>query len=151
MHKTRNLEDCIKYRRLQGVAQRILKNASQEHWQTYCSSLTLATKLGSIWKMSKRMNGCNVFSSMPNLQKDGQTFQTNKDKADVLAQTYASVSSDDNYSDQFRLNKTEKEISWQSTVPELNDNNKINEPIKEHEQTRAINNSKKTLHQGWME
>jgi len=52
MHKNKTLEKCIRYRHLKGTAQRVIK----QYWQNYGNILEKSTKLGTIWRMAKRMN-----------------------------------------------------------------------------------------------
>ncbi|MDW3615092.1 MAG: hypothetical protein QN773_11540, partial [Nitrososphaeraceae archaeon] len=47
-------EDAMNYRRLRGIAQRTIKNSSQNCWENYCNSLNSDTKISSVWHMSKK-------------------------------------------------------------------------------------------------
>ena len=57
MHKNKTLEKCIRYRHLKGTAQRVIKFTARQYWQNYGNILEKSTKLGTIWRMAKRMNG----------------------------------------------------------------------------------------------
>lgn len=109
------------YLRLQGLVQRKLKDTSQQHWQDYCSTLTSASKLGPVWAMARSMTGTASRSSMPHLVitsgDEEKTFETNEEKADLLAQVYAQVSSDANYDDHFARHKTRMEDTWSKEPP----------------------------------
>ena len=59
MHKNNTLENCINYRRLKGKAQHVIKSAARKYWQDYCIALDKSTKLGTVWRMAKKMNGNN--------------------------------------------------------------------------------------------
>ena len=153
MNRTRLLDDCIKYRRLKAVAQRTLKDASKEHWHTYCDSLTSSTKLGSVWKMARKMTGTSSQQSMPNLVKDGTSYGTNADKANLLAATYAEASSNRNCSSDFIATKQRLLEEWRKTrAPETSDakpcslqentSSNLNEPFTRQELREAIDGSK---------
>jgi hypothetical protein len=104
-NRTRMLDDCIKYRRLKAVAQRTLRETGKAYWEAYCSTLTTTSRLGSDWKMAKKMAGNTTAYSMPNLTRDGASHETNEQKANLLAVTYAQVSSNSNYSPIFVAHK----------------------------------------------
>jgi len=59
MHRNKTLNNCINYRRLKGKAQRVIKSSAREYWQNYCSTLNKSTKLGSVWRMARKMNGAH--------------------------------------------------------------------------------------------
>src|SRR5206468_10282574 len=92
------------------IAQRTLKVEQTNYWQNYCSSINKNTKLGKVWKMSKRMGGrqsscCKV----PTLKNDKGVLLTNATKADALAETLASASATVNYQDDFIQHKSQFE------------------------------------------
>jgi ribonuclease HI len=104
-NKHKLLDDCIEYRRLKGVAQNTLKRKAREHWTNYCDTLTDATKLSSVWRMAKGMNGVNTHSDIPGLSFDGRSANTSEEKANMLADTFERHSSDSNYSIKFAQHK----------------------------------------------
>ena len=63
---------AMEYRRLRGVAQRVIKDAKANYWRTYCDTLTGSTKMGSVWRMAKKMTGNNSCSTIPTLTKDNK-------------------------------------------------------------------------------
>jgi len=48
---------------------------------------------------------------------DKKEFETNEEKADLLAQVYAQVSSDANYEESFKSHKTRMEETWSKEPP----------------------------------
>jgi ribonuclease HI/exonuclease III len=143
MNRTHLLDDCIDYRRLKAIAQRTLKDASKQYWQTYCSSLTSSSKLGSVWKMAKKMSGTTTRQSMPNLEKDGVSHQTNSEKANILAACYAEVSSNQNCTAEFTTKKKIMEEQWKNEkAMENEDAEKLNEQFQPHELRAAIDRCK---------
>ena len=136
------------YQRLKGVANKVIQNSKKEHWEKYCNSLTDGTKLGKVWKMSKKMDGNNNNKrTIPNLKLDDRVFETNKEKAEILAETFAAISSDDNYDKEFLLHRREveeKQTHLFTDDTSLEDQNtKINEPFTIYELNQAINRTKK--------
>jgi ribonuclease HI/exonuclease III len=137
------------YKRLKGIAQCTIKDAGRSHWEAYCSSLSSASKLSSVWKMAKKMSGTTTHESMPNLvvgkDKDKKVFESNHDKANLLAQTYAEVSSDQHYETNFRNHKAAMETKWRSEAPPPCSETAaaLDEPISWIELRQAIENCKR--------
>jgi exonuclease III len=107
------LDDSIEYRRLKGVAQNMLKNKSREHWQSYCDSLQDNAKLGSVWKIAKKMNGLSSRSDIPGLECNGRVAANSLEKANMLADSFEQYSSTANYSETFRKHKLKCEADPQ--------------------------------------
>ena len=110
LNKSSTLTNQIDYKRAKAVAQRTLKNEQSRYWQKYCSSLNKNTKLGKVWQMSKRMGGrqSSCFK-VPTLKTDKGIHVTNAEKAEALAETFASASATANYPDAFIEHKTKFE------------------------------------------
>ena len=106
MRRTKNIADCIEYRRQKGITQKIIKEAKRSTWRNYCGSLNSKTKMGEIWKTTKKMNGVKQQNTIPNLTKNNTTYVTNSDKAQIFVETFAMASSDDNYSATFQVNRS---------------------------------------------
>ena len=86
------------------------------------TTLTTSTKLGSVWKMAKKMTGTSAREMMPNLvveeeNKETVIYDTNQAKANLLAQTYAKTSSDENFEPNFYRHKHEMETKWRTEPP----------------------------------
>ena len=68
--------------------------------------------------MARKMNGTAARSSMPSLVTSvngvNHIFETNEEKANLLAQAYADVSSDAKYEGSFRDHKAIMEEAWSS-------------------------------------
>ena len=74
MKKTKDINDCINYRQQKGLTQKIIKEAKKMCWRNYCGSLNEKTKMGEIWKMTRKMNGVNQQHSIPNLKVNNVTI-----------------------------------------------------------------------------
>jgi len=95
MNATKDLKDCINYRKLKGKSQFTLKRAEKECWQQYCSTINKSTKLKSVWRMSKKMSGIKSSSNSTILKEDNKIYYKNADKANALARSIAKNSSDE--------------------------------------------------------
>lgn len=102
MKRTKNLDDCIEYRRLKSIAQRTIRSTSKAHWRDFCSTLTNHTRLSTVWNMAKRMSGVRCNPSSVTLKNSTGIANTNTDKAEIFARSFAEISSSANYSPAFR-------------------------------------------------
>ena len=144
-NKTRLLDDCIEYRRLKGVAQAALKTKARNHWQDYCDTLQDNSKLASVWRMAKSMNGQKTCSEIPSLESNGQIANSSQDKANMLADYYEKQSSDENFSPAFRLHRAtcEARPDFAAADPGAGANDEFNKDLTREELTAAIKACKK--------
>ena len=146
MNKTKLPIDCARYRLQKGITQKTLKVSATNSWRAYCSTLDRKTKLGSVWRMSKRMTGCANSCRVSNLKHNNRTFETNQDKADALSNVFAQASADSNYSSKFLDHKINFEannvIEFSDTSSTQEKNSSLNEPFSVSELKAAIKQSK---------
>jgi ribonuclease HI len=142
MHKAKTLESQQEYRMAKAKAQYILKTSEREHWHSYCSTINSNTKLGSIWKMTKKMSGVRCSQNMSSIKEGSVTLTKNADKANALARAIATNSSDNNYPREFRCNRNEFQKEGKITPVDDKNDNPINETINFHELQRAIRQCK---------
>ena len=105
MHRNKTLDNCINYRRLKGKAQHVIKSSAREYWQNYCSTLDKSTKLGSVWRMARKMNGAHSEHKIKNILVNGTPLENNQDKADAFAKSFSDIRSNKNYSSSFLSHK----------------------------------------------
>jgi ribonuclease HI len=145
MNKTRDLNDCMEYRRLKGVAQNVIKMQAKLYWQNYCGTIRNNEKLGAVWNMAKRMNGSTVNIRRHILKDNGITAESDIDKANLMASYFAKISSNSNYSDNFKVDQAQKEQQFSEEIdgqPQLDDNAVLNENFNLAEIFRAIKDLK---------
>jgi ribonuclease HI len=147
VNKLNSEENRINYKRLKAKVQLQIKNESKKYWNKYCSSLNRGSKLGSVWRMSHRMNGKNNQAfKISALEMNGKNLTTNKEKAEALAETFSNVSSDKNFSKEFQCHKinfeknNKKDFSDDSGITERN--NAYNVPYTKSELMSAISSCK---------
>ena len=121
MNRTKLLDDCINFKHLKGIAQKIINIAKTNYWQTYCTSLATTTKLGSVWRMARKMSGTPNQTSISTIEVDGQLIEDNFDKVNALAASYAAISSNQNYSTTFLVKKAEMEGEWKGTAEQTSE------------------------------
>ena len=140
MERTRNIEDCINYRRAKAQAQRTIKQSGKDHWQSFCSSITTSTKVSSVWRMVKGMSGVRSQSTIPVLKEDGNVFVSNSDKAEALANNIAKNSSTENFEKIFLENRKRNHLD--TTPLDQHQNHPVNDPFSLFELQDAIRQSK---------
>jgi len=145
MKKTRELGDFLRYKKQEAIVKQTLKTEAKNSWHDYCSTLTDQTKLGSVWNWARRMNGVSSYSSIPTLTNNSKIAETNLEKADILAESYANVSSSLNYSEKFLDYIKHNELENNPSEIESSCNNEIitmNEIFTLNELKQAINSAK---------
>src|SRR6218665_896542 len=100
--RSKDLADQCKYIEENKNCQKIVTDTARHHCDVFCATLDSQSKLGPIWGMARRMNGGPLQKTMPTLVKAGIQAISSIDKANVLAETYATASSTDSYVEEFR-------------------------------------------------
>ena len=145
MNKTKELKDCIEFRRLKGVAQNIIKTESRNYWQSYCSKIKENENLASVWRLARKMNGAGENIRRHILKLNGVPAEHDLEKANLMAQHFAKISSNDNYSDNFKTSLSSKESKIYDEInssDENSTNTELNENFNLAELYRAIKNLK---------
>ena len=147
INRSNKLDDTIEYRRLKGIAQFTEKSTAKEYWHSYCNTLYRSTKLSSVWRMAKKMNGVNTTVSDITLVGNSQQVHTNTDKAEFLAKTFSEVSSDANYTHTFLTHKTDIEINHTHLFTHITNTSdkypELNQPFSFNELCNALQQSRK--------
>jgi ribonuclease HI len=107
-NKSKNPFDGAHYRKLKGIAQRTIKDAAKQHWQSLCDTFDTNTKLGTVWRISKKMQGTGNQHIIPTLNDN---VNSSKAKADLFAATFAANSDDSNFDKNFIERKKEFELN----------------------------------------
>jgi len=133
----------MNYERLKGNAQHVIKSTAREYWQDYCSTLDKSTKLGTVWRMAKKMNGINSEHKIRNISVNGNNIDTNEERQKYL-QKHFQTSSNQNYTNNFQSRKQDIELNHKDLYANNSDNPKNpNEPFDLHELRRALREVKK--------
>ena len=149
MHKNASVDNCMDYRRLKGKAQHVIKSTARNYWQDYCSTLNKSTKLATVWRMAKKMNGVNSEQKIKNVVVNGVALESNEEKAEAFAKSFSDISSNENYSSSFLSHKDDIERNHKNlfeNTPTSADTEKtqnLNEPFALHELRRALRDIKK--------
>ena len=148
MQRTRDINDRQEYYRTRGQAQHTIKSAQKQYWHDYCSTLDKTTKISKVWSTVKSMSGVRSRRTIPTIKDSNITYDTNMDKAELFAATFAAVSSDENLPDSFIARREEIERQMQEELDDSHntsteENEKINYEFEMHEMLDALKSCKK--------
>ena len=99
--------------------------------------------------MAKKMNGVQSEHKIKNLVVNDITIESNEEKAEAFARTFSNISSNDNYSSNFKARKDDIETNHKylfENTPDCSNNPKLtdlNESFALHELRRALRDVKK--------
>ena len=146
--KCRNTVTKNKYREMRNECNKVIKEEKRNHWQEYVNNINLNANDSDTWKKIKNMEGGHSKSiNIPTLiDQDRNKYTTNKDKANILGETYSKLSSDDNYSKTFLeiKNNYERDNNCNLTDKVENNEENINKAITLEELETALRHKKDT-------
>jgi ribonuclease HI len=143
--KTRDINDQIKYNEQNAKSKRVIADTARQGWEDYCGTLTSQTKLGTVWGMAKKMKGVKSQKNIPTLEINGVEAFSNVDKANVLAENYAKISSTENYSKKFRrhISKNDRDTISEPSLATLDPHvEALNDDFNLYELKQAIKGAK---------
>ena len=137
--------DWIEYKKCKAKATKVIKDAKRKKWRNFCSSLSGTSNLNKVWKVVKKFNNTDKDSKIPSLIVEEKEIVDNQEKANILAESFANVSSSSNYFEDFRVHKEnfEKEHEEYFKYKE-NDESSINVEFKMSELQKALKKCKST-------
>ncbi|GFW93637.1 putative RNA-directed DNA polymerase from transposon X-element [Trichonephila clavipes] len=104
-------DNLIAFKRAKALARRIRRQCQRESWIThkYVSSITSSTTCQQLWRKVKAANGLYQEFTIPILETSTALYLSPFDVANVIGQTFASLSSSDSYSPAFQATKNRLE------------------------------------------
>jgi len=125
---------CTEFYKLKHETKITVENEEQIYWQNYCDSLTDTTRLTSVWRTSKAMNGQNTTSNLPSFDIDGTEYNNNKAMAALFAERFSAISAKSNHTPEFIKLSTFQENAWKKqTSKAKTKSNERDEPFELHE------------------
>ena len=148
LHRKPTTENLHNYREKRNECNRIIKEEKKNHWHNYVNSISLKTSDTETWKKIKSMGGGHTKSrNIPTLiDQDKKKHTTSKEKANILGETYSTLSSDKNYSRTFleTKNNYERINNCNLSDKEANNEENLNKPLTIEEFETALKNKKDT-------
>ncbi|GFT99339.1 probable RNA-directed DNA polymerase from transposon X-element [Trichonephila clavipes] len=102
-------DNLIAFKRAKALARRIRRQCQRESWIQYVSSITSSTTSQQLWRKVKAANGLYREFNIPILETSTALFSSPLDVANLIGETFASVSSSDSYSPAFQATKNRLE------------------------------------------
>ncbi|GFW64538.1 probable RNA-directed DNA polymerase from transposon X-element [Trichonephila clavipes] len=97
------------FKRAKALARRLRCQCQRESWIKYVSSITSSNTSQQLWRKVKAANGLYREFHIPILETSTALFSSPFDVANLIGQTFASVSSSDSYSPAFQATKNRLE------------------------------------------
>ena len=88
LRKTRLPEDLIKYKRACAIARKIINKEKRKDWEQLCNEMNPQTNTKKVWNKIKRIEKTRTKNNIPVLEHNGIDTITNKDKAEVFADSF---------------------------------------------------------------
>ena len=99
--------------------------------------------MGDIWRATKKMRGVKQQSAIPSLKQSEDIYETNSQKAQLFAETFAMASLDNNYSEEFKMNRRNFDPVEIQKDDLSKEEQEINSAFELHELRSAVNKSKR--------
>ncbi|GFW36300.1 probable RNA-directed DNA polymerase from transposon X-element [Trichonephila clavipes] len=94
-------ENLLAFKKAKANARRVRRRSQRQSWIRYVSSLTSSTSSKQLWKKVKAANGIYREFSFPILQTSNSLFSSPVEIANILGETFQSVSSAASYNSRF--------------------------------------------------
>ncbi|GFT99247.1 transposable element Tcb2 transposase [Trichonephila clavipes] len=104
-------ENLLAFKKAKADARRVRRQSQRQSWIRYVSSLTSLTSSKQLWKKVKAANGIYREFSFPILQTSDSVFSSPDEIANILGETFQSVSSTASYNSRFLEIKRQAERS----------------------------------------
>lgn len=137
-----SVDKLIDYKRKKAVARRVILKAKRDDWERFCDSINSQTDTSKVWRKIRNINKVSSNKSMPILEQHGCTAVTDIEKCNIMADSFAAISSNVNYDEEFVKIKKEAEDKFQ--FAENDSSSMLNEPFGMAELDNAISLAKCT-------
>ncbi|GFX95438.1 putative RNA-directed DNA polymerase from transposon X-element [Trichonephila clavipes] len=94
-------ENLLAFKKAKANARRVRRQSQRQSWIRYVSSLTSSTSSKQLWKKIKAANGIYREFSFPILQTSNSVFSSPVEIANILGETFQSVSRAASYNSRF--------------------------------------------------
>ena len=143
MKKSFKIEYVIDFKRRRSECRCTILKAKRQYWKNFCESLDINTNINKVWKISRTLAGISNYKTFPTLRsEDNETVTDDKCKADILADTFAKVSSSSNYPSTFDASAFSLELSETATIMSQPRDDTLNGPFTLIELKSAISSRK---------
>ena len=137
---TNALSDKIQWKRSRAITTRTFRSARQESRKEYVETLREGTRTTEVWKIINKIRGRNI-REINILKHNNEIYSNYKGIAEILADSFASVCSEENYNPIFRQYK--RKVESRKIEFESPNDEPYNAPFTLQELELAIETNKK--------
>ena len=121
------------------MATKIIKASKCQSWRDFCSTLNETSKFNSIWRVVNKLNNKYKSEKLDKLKVGDEEYTDELGKANILAESFAKVSSTANYSKEFKDHKVKFEKENHNIfLKKKNDKSILNVDFKMSELKKAL-------------
>lgn len=91
-------DDFIVYKKAQAFVRRVIRTAKRNYWREYCNNIGGNIEINEVWNMIRTMGGKQRNNSIPTIIHNEEVVVSDSRKAEILAQTFVKVHSNENIS-----------------------------------------------------
>lgn len=102
-------ENLSNFRIFRAKARRTCRQARRTSWKKFVSGITSRTPMTKVWNMVNKIKGKNSKATVKHLKDGNNLLTSEKDIANKLGETFAKSSSCNNYREDFKKVKKQKE------------------------------------------
>ena len=135
-----DISNLIEYKRKKAIARRTIKRSKQKSWQEYISGISIKTSIKDAWNKLAKIQGKKIGKPISHLMTARGIATMPQDIADELGRGLFSKCSGENYSDNFRLIKSQAELS--PVLFNIENQKSYNDPITFEELSTSIKRSR---------
>ena len=108
--KNPTIQNLIMFKKNKAKVRKIIKDSKKNSWRTYVGQINRFTSLRDIWNIIRSIERKNISIPKIILREGNLIISDPKELANKFIDFFSKVSSDDNYSEDFLLHKTEMEF-----------------------------------------
>ena len=145
--RKKTLDTKIEFKRLKAISKRTVKQAKSQAWIEFLNSINQQIPNKEIWNKIKSIDGKNKRTHITALHENNEIITDPSKIANILAENFASNSSDNNHNNEFLAHKELIENSSDLGTEEskfISQSLHINEPITYQELLEVVKSSKNT-------
>lgn len=138
-------DNFIAYKKEQAKVRRVIRAAKKSYWRNYCDSIGEKVDVSEVWGMIRKMGGFRRNPGIPTLSSGEEIAVTNGEKAEMLAGVFVKVHSNDNITEEMKINREESKKEHPNIMMEKRpSNDHLDMDFTLQELKRAVGEAKQT-------
>ncbi|KAI7808137.1 hypothetical protein IRJ41_016520 [Triplophysa rosa] len=100
--------EYINFKRAQAIVRREVRKAKRNYWREFRNRIGEEIEINEVWNMIRKMGGIQRNNNIPVLVNNGKIAIKDRDKAEMLVETFVKVHSNENISENMRKYREQK-------------------------------------------